>query len=148
MQRTFSLQSVLHLRQFTEELQQRSMIEAQQRLLCEEDQLASLRNMLSESIAEAAQHQRQAVLDVALVGMHVEFTQWMQKQVRAQEYHVEQLSSRAVQARNALVQATKERKTIESLAEKHSQMYQAWQDRLEQAMLDEVAGQMHERQRK
>ncbi len=146
MQRAFRLQSILQLRRMAEESQQRVLAKARQELLTATNLLDRFEQAVDECIVDVQELYSDS-LNIRLINEYSNYIQWMQKVIQHQKTCIEQLSSHADQEQYVLAEATKQRKIIEALAEKHEKIYQSWLFKLEQKMLDEVASQMHERRR-
>ena len=146
MQQAFPLQSVLQLRELTEESRQRVFAQALYKLGEEQSRLAQFERSLSEC-NEVAEDLQKGALDTQLIGIHSRYSQWMQNLIKRQQGRVGTAHSQVERERGLLAEATKQRKMMETLSEKHLQSYQSWLDRLDQKTLDEIAVQMYERHR-
>jgi flagellar FliJ protein len=140
----FKLEAVLRQREIIEEQKQRELAMAMRQRMIFMEQLKREQEIISESKKQLSQSLTGRVNLDAVSG----FARFSgQTTMRAQQI-VNKLASMEPmieKARQALMEAVRNRKALDLLKEKHKRAWQLRQDRLEAAVLDEMAVQRHAR---
>jgi len=132
----FSLQKVLEYRQRLEEQAIRAFAEAQAQLMHEQ---AVLHKLLIEREECLRRSHRRQHLSVELLAVEQTYLSALEERIEQQRQRVAEAEKVLEEKRQALIEAQRERKTLERLREKQ---YEEWRQewlRTEQKALDELA---------
>jgi flagellar FliJ protein len=132
----FSLQKVLEYRQRLEEQAIRAFAEAQAQLMHEQAVLHKL--LIEREECLRCSHRRQH-LSVELLAVEQTYLSALEERIEQQRQRVAEAEKVLEEKRQALIEAQRERKTLERLREKQ---YEEWRQewlRTEQKALDELA---------
>jgi len=132
----FSLQKVLEYRQRLEEQAIRAFAEAQAQLMHEQ---AVLHKLLIEREECLRRSNRRQHLSVELLAVEQTYLSALEERIEQQRQRVAEAEKVLEEKRQALIEAQRERKTLERLREKQ---YEEWRQewlRTEQKALDELA---------
>jgi len=132
----FSLQKVLEYRQRLEEQAIRAFAEAQAQLMHEQ---AVLHKLLIEREECLRRSHRRQHLSVELLAVEQTYLSALEDRIEQQRQRVAEAEKVLEEKRQALIEAQRERKTLERLREKQ---YEEWRQewlRTEQKALDELA---------
>ncbi|QNN21450.1 flagellar export protein FliJ [Planctomycetales bacterium ZRK34] len=140
----FKFESVLTHRRRTEDQRQRELAQLLRQKMILEEQLRSLQQRITED-KNTMTDALSGHVNVSRIRQHA--THSMQSTARAQQIAVKLLAMhrQIEQSRVTLLEATKSRKAIELLRERHYHRWCREQDRREVAELDEIATQTHGR---
>ena len=138
----FNLQGVLKQREHVEQLAQREMAQAQQVMT----ELQNRLKRLDEGVRAVADDMRsnhlQGVLDVTIMASHRRYVVAMERSAMELARLIAEAQAKVEQAQTQLVNAARERKTIEKLKDKQFERWIADQYKREAADLDEVGTQI------
>ena len=134
----FSLQSLLDHRIRLEEARQKEFSDRKKKYLREEERLARLVWDRSRCSKEFSQKQAEGVLVTESL-LYTAYLARLADEIRIQQKAVEQAAAKMEKKRQELVQALKDRKTIEKLKEKKYRDYLRAAKKLEEKLMDEVA---------
>ncbi len=140
----FKLEAVLKQREIIEEQKQRELAMAMRQRMMFMDQLKREQEIISQSKRQLSESLVGRVNLEAVSG----FARFSgQTTIRAQQIVAKLAAMEPVieKARQALMAAVRDRKALDLLKEKHKRAWQLRQDRLEAAVLDEMAVQRHAR---
>lgn len=137
MKRAFRLETVLRYRRQMEEVVRQEFLEARRDLEAEERHLMGLET-LKHRTRKALSRLRNQAVDPEAFALHQQHFQWVEEAVQEQRRRVME-KIRAFQERRArLLEATRERKVLEQLQQRHQSQWWIWWRRRERRMLDEV----------
>jgi flagellar FliJ protein len=133
----FKLETVLKVKIRVEELRQKELRQAeilreqaQRQLLLRQQEVARTLNNYREDL--------QKKIDVYQATNYDRFLKWLNKQVDLATLHLEQCARQVTEARERLVEASKEKKILEKLKEKAYEEYKVEEQRIENKFLDEL----------
>jgi len=134
----FSLEPVLRHRKLIEEELQKEMAATKRRLLAEEEKLLGLEETKGRCLRELQEKQAKGIraLDISL---YSDFIGRVTTQIGAQRKTISGIERSLAKKRKKLVQAMKERKTVETLKKNRLKAYQRDARRKEQKWIDEIA---------
>ncbi len=146
MIREFTLQPALAHKKKIEEVRQMELAEAE---LAYEHGRRVL-NLLSDlerlGCEELERHQGQGQLDIGSINIYLQELQALQKKIDEQTHLLGSLNATVQQRREILVEATKEKKALEKLREKHDKEVTQALGRAENKLMEEIAtSQFHRR---
>lgn len=145
MSDAFRLQQLLNLRRQTEEQKAITLatVEAEQ-----QHSLSGLQQLLAQEaaqLASMADARRTGALDPVNAEATGLYLQHLEEAIARQREHVAAVTARVEASRSELVEATREKRLLERLEERHDETVAAETSRLENAQTDEVAAQRHRR---
>jgi flagellar FliJ protein len=140
----FKLAAVLRQRQAIEDLRQRELALVMRQRMILLDQLKREQETITQSKHELGQALVGRV-DLERVSGFARFSGQTTQRATQIVRKLASLESGVEKARLALVEAMRDRKALDLLKEKHKRAWQLRQDRLEAALLDELAVQRHAR---
>ncbi len=133
----FKLETVLKVKIRVEELRQKELrqaevlrYQAERQLLLRQQEVAQTINNYREDL--------QKKIDVYQAVNYDRFLKWLNKQVDLATGHLEKCSRQVAEARNRLIEASRDKKVLEKLKEKAYAEYKAEEQRLENNFLDEL----------
>ncbi len=133
----FRLAGLLSLKEKIEKRRENEYGAALAALEREREKLAELENELAQTVEELREFvQKSARSDT--IAQYNAYIELVKKRIKAQIKAIQDAEEFAEQARLTLVEAMKERKTLETLKEKDFESYKEEEKRLEQKVLDEV----------
>jgi len=134
----FSLEPVLRHRKLIEEELQKDMAATKRLLLSEKDKLLSLEKTKNRCLRELQEKQVKGIraLDISL---YSNFIGQVTIQITAQRKRVMGVERNLAKKRKKLVQAMKERKTVDQLKKNRLMTYEQDVRRKEQKWIDEIA---------
>jgi flagellar FliJ protein len=139
---TFQLDGVLHHRERVEKDRQRELAIVMAEMTRLEDELRNLNQDLQGSTADVRDHHLVGRLDMRYLAAHRRYMLGMQRKVFALAQQMAQQQQRVDDARRHLGEASKQRKILEKLREKHHQRWTADLARREANDLDELTTQL------
>lgn len=139
----FELEQVLRYRLDVERIRKQEFATAKQGFEHAHDRLkreeAQARNISQEF------YQRQGELDsIEEIRRYSDFFARKRKEIKAQQKQIDYLGHVMNERRATLLDATKDKKVLESLKEKKAQEYRLEMDKKEQAFMDEISIQKNE----
>ncbi len=134
----FSLEPVLKHRKLIEEELQKEMAATKRRLLSVQKKLLELEKTKSRCLRELQEKQAQGIraLDISL---YSDFIGQVTIQITAQRKKVTGIEENLKKKRKRLIQAMKERKTVDQLKKNRLKIYERNEQRKEQKWVDEIA---------
>lgn len=139
---TFQLQGVLQHRERVEQERQRELSLVQAEMIRLESELGALNQDVQQSTADVRDHHMVGRLDMAYLAAHRRYMLGMQRKVLAVAQKMGQQQVLVDKARDALAEASKQKKILEKLKERHFQRWAAEQARREANDLDELTTQL------
>ncbi len=134
----FRLQSVLDHRQHLEDLAFNAFALKQRAQMDCEEQIAWMRAEMERAREELYRREERGMLAQEYV-LANEYVTVLRLQVLRNQARLPQLKAETDAARQLLIEATRQRKVLEILRDRHRQEYEAEQRAQEQRVLDEVA---------
>jgi flagellar FliJ protein len=135
----FRLQRVLDAKQLKEEIRKKELGEAKQHLSEGERRLSAYIEMKHLYEEEMRKTQSSPTLLVGELVTHSHSINWTRSAIIAQRSRVETLTHRVEEKREALVEASKEKKALENLKTRRYTDYRKEFGRTAQRFLDEIA---------
>ncbi|MBI4531215.1 MAG: flagellar export protein FliJ [Candidatus Latescibacteria bacterium] len=135
----FRLQRVLDAKQLQEEIRKKELGEAKQHLHDGEHQLVTYLEMKQCSEEELRTTQSSPTVLVGDLVIHNRYISWTRSAIATQRSRVATLTHRVEERRSALVDAAKEKKTLENLKAKRFATHRKESGRASQRFLDEIA---------
>lgn len=142
----FRLQTVLEYKIRCEENEQRILAEKKAILAREEHRLQTLKIFKDARQHELSEKSQKGLLDIEELKRYHEQQKQLVRQIAAQEIKVQQASADVELQRLKLLEATKEKKTMEKLKEKHHADYLIEVAAEEQKFIDELATTRYDRE--
>lgn len=138
----FRLQKVMEMRQWNEKLSQQRMAEAQR-------QREEARRNVETAETAVQQHDTELVkqmnrdIQAGDALTHLDYAAKLRGDARAHADTLQEREESVTQRRGELVEASRDKKTIETLRDRRFVEHQKVAQRAEQAILDEIGGQRH-----
>lgn len=136
--RGFALHQVLNYRTDLERLRKQEFATARQDLDRANDRLNQERNQAADLAREFAERNGQ-IDSVVELQLYADFFARKREQIKQQQERIMALDRILEQRREELVQATQDKKVLESLKEKKEQEFRQEQQRKERDFLDEMS---------
>jgi flagellar export protein FliJ len=134
----FRLESVLRQRKHVEEQRQRELAELLRRQLILQTQLRTLQQTVQSDKREMSDALVGAV-DVRRIRQHATHASQVSLRIQQLATHLFALTRQIERARQALLEATKACRALETLRERQHERWRGEQERLQTAELDEIA---------
>jgi flagellar FliJ protein len=138
----FNLKGVLRQRELAEDQRQRTFADAQRAYAELETQLKAMDDEVKAAGEDLRRNHLVGPINVHYLAAHRRFGMAMQRKAMALAERMAEAKQVVDAARAALVEAAKQRKTLEKLKEKRQATWAEDQTRREQAATDEVAQQI------
>jgi flagellar FliJ protein len=136
----FALQRVLDVRETEEKNLQRNLALAQYELRVAEELKEEIAQRLTTEMTAFGDMRRQTTTSDAIL-LHQRYLQSLRETLDQQGQVIVGLERKVESARLALLEKTKERKSLERLRENQLEAYNHEQNKMEQAFLDETSAQ-------
>lgn len=133
----FKLETVLKVKIRVEELRQKEFRLAEIQRDQAHRQLLQRQAEVTQTLDNFREDLKRRI-DVREAVNYDRFLRWQNKQVELAAAHLEQCERQVTEARNKLIEASKERQILEKLKEKAYETYQLEEQRLENKFLDEL----------
>lgn len=133
----FRLQRVLKYRETIEDTRKKEFSEISRIYELEAEKLRSLREEQGEKLQELGELQR-GILNLLVILFYHAYLARLRTEIDAQEKRVEEVRLEKEQKREALIQASKDKKVLERLRERELEAYQKEEDRKLQVFMDEI----------
>lgn len=148
MSETFRLRQLLDLRRRTEEEKAVALatVEAEQ-----QHSRFALQGLIAQEAAQLASMANAGhgeALDPVSVEATRQYLQHLEDSIERQRQQLAEVSARVEARRAELVEATREKRLIEQMEERHDESVAAAANRRENAQIDEMAAQRHQRLRR
>jgi flagellar FliJ protein len=140
----FNLQPVLNHRQFIEDSLQKAFAHLKGLLAKEQDRLVHYERQQQYLTEELVQKQRQGTTSSALL-LYINFLDQLKSDLAQQQQKVAALENQIALKREELLDAMKDRKSLERFKEKKITEHRDLVSKKEQAFLDEIAINRHGR---
>ncbi|MEE4354467.1 MAG: flagellar export protein FliJ [Desulfatiglans sp.] len=134
----FSLQSVLNHRKFVEEILQKELSLLLRLLADEEGKLQSLENMRI-TLSGELRDKKKANANVSTIMLYTGFFQRLLGDIQKQKEEVAKAGEEVERKRLEVVEAMKNRKSLEKLKEKRKRAYVGTLEKKEQDFLNEIS---------
>lgn len=138
----FNLQGVLRQRKLVEDQRQREFGEVQRQYAAMEAELRAMDETMRAATDDLRQNQLIGRIDLGYLAAHRRFAMGMQRKAMDHAQRMAQVRVQLDAARNALVEAAKQRKVIDKLKENRQTAWKDDQQRRDTAATDEVAQQI------
>jgi flagellar FliJ protein len=135
----FNLEPLLNHRRYQEEILQKELAGLKTRLAAEKDKLRVLKKKKRQYLGQL-QLKQQSGRPVSEIKLYLHFVDHLSKEMNAQNQRVLRVEKGFNLKRQDLIQAMKNRKTLEKLQEKGFQAHQQKMLKKERDFMDEVAG--------
>jgi len=135
----FNLEPLLNHRRYQEEILQKELAGLKTRLVAEKDKLRVLKKKKRQYLGQL-QLKQQSGRPVSEIKLYLHFVDHLSKEMNAQNQRVLRVEKGFNLKRQDLIQAMKNRKTLEKLQEKGFQAHQQKMLKKERDFMDEVAG--------
>jgi len=135
----FNLEPLLNHRRYQEEIFQKELAGLKTRLVAEKDKLRVLKKKKRQYLGQL-QLKQQSGRPVSEIKLYLHFVDHLSKEMNAQNQRVLRVEKGFNLKRQDLIQAMKNRKTLEKLQEKGFQAHQQKMLKKERGFMDEVAG--------
>jgi len=139
----FSYQKLLDHRATLEDIARRDFYEAQNRVNMAERELREMYDQVSDARRRSAQLEQSEGNPASNLAMLNEFIVGQQVRIESQRKKIRQLMSEAESLHEKLVEAAKERKTLEKLKEKRFEEFRKMMQKKELKMIDEIVTTRH-----
>lgn len=133
----FRLQRVLKYRETIEDTRKKEFAEISRIYELEAEKLRSLQEEQSEKLQELGELQR-GILNLLVILFYHAYLGRLRTEIDAQAKRVEEVRLEKEQKREALIQASKDKKVLERLRERELEAYQKEEDRKLQIFMDEI----------
>ena len=143
VQRRFRLEQVLTYRCDLEKLRKQDFAQARQAFDHASDNLMRSREHLV-GVSREFSHRQTDLISSEELRIYTDFFAFKREEIKRQQTEVEQLGDVLNQRRSDLVDATRDKKVLERLKERHEQEFRDMVSRKEQAFLDELSVQKKE----
>ena len=134
----FRLQKVLVVRKYKEDLVKNELARVTKVYNEERRSLENQTRAYRRALDELKEKERGVLSIHEIVSYHM-YISGLSLRIKAQEMRVSEIEEEIVRVRGKLVEASKERKSIEKLRDKHYQTYLQEINKIEQDIIDEVA---------
>jgi len=135
----FRLQAVLNHRQRIEEIKRRGFIQANLRRLQEKKRLDYFYRAKDLGLESLHRLERPGVIDLDQVRFYYDYQFGLGCNIERQSRRLKEAAEAVERAKQELIQASKDKKVLENLKEKHFHEYLLDLDRQEQKFLDDIA---------
>ena len=142
----FQLQGVLEHRERIEKDRQRDLAAAQAEMVRLNGELQAVHREVQQSTADVRDHHLVGRLDMAYLAAHRRYMLGMQRRVMGLAQKISSQQQVVIAARQALAEASKQKKILEKLREKRRREWAEALARREGAALDELTTQLSFRQ--
>ena len=144
----FKLQPVLDYREKIEDILKKELADLRARYEKERDALQFLIKTLKRKQEELKRKQIDHLeLDVSELSLYYAYLSKVQQEISLQAIKVRELLSRVDAKRETLVEASKDKRIIEKLYDKHFEEFQQLLLKSEQNLIDEIATSQYKRKR-
>ncbi len=133
----FKLETVLKVKTRIEDLRKRELYMAEVQKQQAQNELLQRENEVEDTIQTYRQNCQQKLDLFQAINYH-KFLIWQNKQVEIANQHLQVCENNVIETRNQLLDATKEKKTVEKLKEKAYKAFKAEELNLEIQFLDEL----------
>lgn len=137
---TFKLESVLGYKKAVEEMTVRELGLIMLQLEKEKERLSSIAQYYEDLITDFEADEERSATDITLYTNHLK---GIKEDIKEAENAVQMFAKKWEEKREEVIKATTERKSIEILKKRGLDLHNIEMSRLEQSMLDEVAGNMN-----
>lgn len=134
----FSLESVLNHRRHTEDLLQKAFVHKKRELHRAEEELKALEKIKEENLSTLKQKQA-AGAGISTILIYDSYIKQMSIRLKEQRHTIAELKNQLTEKRMALVEAMKQRKTLERLKEKERLVYKKALEKKDQIFLGDIA---------
>lgn len=139
----FRLEAVLAVRKHREETLQCELAEAQRVLEAEMAALESITAEMRERALNSVRGRQLGPVDVSVLAVEDSYQELLRKRLVAQTARVEQQKQRVSDAREMLLQASRDKKALETYRENELASFAKEMSRKEQRGAEETAGVLH-----
>ena len=134
----FELEQVLKYRLEVERLRKQEFATAKQSFEHAHDELKQ-EETLTEDLSQEFSHRHSDLENIDEMRMYADFFARKREEIKNRRVQVEQLGQVMNERRENLLDATKDKKVLESLKEKRTQEFKQAMDQKEQAFIDEIS---------
>ena len=138
----FNLETVLRQRTTVEQLAQRAVAEARQKLVPLQEKLAELGRQRQQADDDMRQNRLVGTVDVSFIAGHRRFVIAMEQQALALARQIAEAQVLVDRAQAALLQAARARKAIDTLKDRQHERWAEAEAKKEAALLDEAGMQI------
>ncbi len=144
----FRLEPLLSLRRHREQMLQVQLAESQRVMEAETVRLEAIRREIEDQARQSTRHHEKGPLDMEKLNLESSYLAVLERRLESQEALVDKLSRRVAEEREAVLQASREKKALERLRETLLLAFAREEARKELKDAEEVATTQHVRRQR